>query len=68
MPLRQPALSGPERAEAAYKWSYNNPLNFIDPSGHCATNPDGTPDISTDPECWYQYNWILDTIFDGDIS
>ncbi len=41
-----------------YSYVLNSPLNFIDPTGHCATYPDGT----RDEECWQ----FLENGFCGD--
>ena len=34
-----------------YMYVLGNPLNLVDPSGHCATNSNGEPDES-DADCW----------------
>ncbi|MCB0100292.1 MAG: RHS repeat-associated core domain-containing protein, partial [Caldilineaceae bacterium] len=35
-----------------YMYAFGNPLNLVDPTGHCATLSDGKPDENNDAECW----------------
>jgi hypothetical protein len=48
-----------------YMYTFGNPLNYSDPSGHCATLGDGSPDRVNDEECWkwadqYYKSWAVD--------
>ncbi len=35
-----------------YSYSYNDPVNYTDPSGHCAGNPDGVGNSFDENLCW----------------
>ncbi len=54
-----------------YSYSYNNPINLVDPSGHCAGNPNAQDPSEVgsdfDGECWQRAYQIQDT-FGVDIN
>lgn len=35
-----------------YSYSYNNPVKYVDPSGHCTGDPDGVGNIQEQNDCW----------------
>jgi hypothetical protein len=47
-----------------FSYTYNNPINLIDPSGHCAYEdlPDGSqqPDLEGDGDCWKKLRELED--------
>ncbi len=44
----------PGEAKAFDRYAYvnNNPLKYNDPTGHCATLENGSPDLDNDAGCW----------------
>ncbi|MCB9434706.1 MAG: PKD domain-containing protein [Ardenticatenaceae bacterium] len=49
-----------------YSYSYNNPIKYSDPTGHCSEVRMGTDDdeyfvrVPSDSQCWFYYDSIID--------